>query len=245
MVIWFKPWIPFTEGKKITCTYWNAHIFLSLYYCEKFKVEYVILLNLAWFLLFRLSATNPPPTPPNRYPEEPQRNAVHSASNNERQSGAGLSPILSAARGFKPSLLLDPNYRRDLISRLSAASSSLLSPQGKPSSVPAQPNSGLIPPIHFEHMPTVENQHNPAGYNVSNMDSHVVEDEILQSVIRNSMLDIEVGVYWITTNKKKKLLWAYVFPYNAGHTWRWTFGETISPRRRWFGTCSRVFLGGQ
>ncbi|CAN7116806.1 plant UBX domain-containing protein 9 isoform X1 [Brassica rapa] len=63
----------------------------------------------------------------------PQYNAVEDNSHHVRSGGAGsesrpvpggLPSLLSAARSFRPSLLLDPNYRRSLLRQLSGSASS-------------------------------------------------------------------------------------------------------------------------
>ncbi|CAN6981030.1 unnamed protein product [Brassica oleracea var. botrytis] len=63
----------------------------------------------------------------------PQYNAVEDNSHHVRSGGGGsesrpvpggLPSLLSAARSFRPSLLLDPNYRRSLLRQLSGSASS-------------------------------------------------------------------------------------------------------------------------
>ncbi|KAL0675485.1 hypothetical protein Bca4012_003466 [Brassica carinata] len=63
----------------------------------------------------------------------PQYNAVEDNSHHVRSGGGGsesrpvpggLPSLLSAARSFRPSLLLDPNYRRSLLRQLSGSPSS-------------------------------------------------------------------------------------------------------------------------
>ncbi|KAJ6679611.1 PLANT UBX DOMAIN-CONTAINING PROTEIN 9 ISOFORM X1 [Salix purpurea] len=50
----------------------------------------------------------------------PQNNFAD--TRNQMQSGErGILPFLSAARSFRPSLLLDPNYRRNLYSQIGAS----------------------------------------------------------------------------------------------------------------------------
>lgn len=63
----------------------------------------------------------------------PQYNAVEDNSHHVRSGGGGgsesrpvpggLPSLLSAARSFRPSLLLDPNYRRSLLRQLSGSGS--------------------------------------------------------------------------------------------------------------------------
>ncbi|XP_024018229.1 plant UBX domain-containing protein 9 isoform X2 [Morus notabilis] len=83
-----------------------------------------------------IHVAHPPPAP------IPQHSFTN---NNESQFGRGLFPILSAARSFRPSLLLDPNYRRDLFNRIGAAAitgpASLHSPPGAVMGLPVEPNS--------------------------------------------------------------------------------------------------------
>lgn len=51
----------------------------------------------------------------------PHYNAIE---DNSRPVSGGLPSLLSAARSFRPSLLLDPNYRRSLLRQLSGSASS-------------------------------------------------------------------------------------------------------------------------
>lgn len=65
----------------------------------------------------------------------------------------GLPSLLSAARAFRPSLLLDPNYRRNILRQLSGSASSGSPPpsshSGEVTGFPAQPtwvNDQIRPP---------------------------------------------------------------------------------------------------
>ncbi|PON62675.1 UBX domain-containing protein [Trema orientale] len=109
----------------------------------------------------------------------PQHSYVN--TNNETQFGGGLLPLLSAARSFRPSLLLDPNYRRDLFNRIGAGGFT-----GRQEPLLTQPgavhHSGLRPNIGDDHIPT--------EYSTSQMDNHV-EDEMVQAAIMASKQEVE------------------------------------------------------
>lgn len=123
----------------------------------------------------------------------------YTENSNETQFGRGLFPLLSAARSFRPSLLLDPNYRRDLLNCIGASGFTGRQPlvtQPEPvMGVPVELNSRHEQIHHSEPRPNIGDDHIPTEYNASQMDNHV-EDEMFQAAIRASQQEFEVGS-WI------------------------------------------------
>ncbi|XP_062090249.1 plant UBX domain-containing protein 9 isoform X5 [Humulus lupulus] len=125
----------------------------------------------------------------------PQQN--YTDRNNETQFGGGLLPLLSAARSFRPSLLLDPNYRRDLFNRIGAGGFTGRQPlvtQPAPvpvTGIPAEFNNSRHHQIHHSGLsPNIGNDHMPTEYNTSQVDNHV-EDEMVEAAIRASKQEFE------------------------------------------------------
>ncbi|KAJ9171329.1 hypothetical protein P3X46_014714 [Hevea brasiliensis] len=79
----------------------------------------------------------------------PQSNYVDTS--NQMQTGSrGILPFLSAARSFKPSLLLDPNYRRSLLNQFGA---SVFTSNEPLHSRMGEFNNGSEPPYHYGARP--------------------------------------------------------------------------------------------
>ncbi|KAJ7962315.1 Plant UBX domain-containing protein 8 [Quillaja saponaria] len=119
--------------------------------------------------------------------------------NNHNQVGSrGLLPLLSAARRFRPSLLLDPNYRREIYNRLGASASNSHSPHGShPAMVRGVPLESSGPFEQFHHVglsPTNENMTgNSSSHGREINDMHTsdgygndIEEEMIQAAIRAS-----------------------------------------------------------
>ena len=106
--------------------------------------------------------------------------------------------MLSAVRSFRPSLILDPNYRRDLFNRIGAGGFTGPEPlpaQTEPvTGIPVEFNSGHDQIHHSGLWPNVGDNHIPTEYNTSRMDNHV-EDEMVQAAIRASKQEVEVGIW--------------------------------------------------
>ncbi|KAM6601212.1 hypothetical protein CsatA_020821 [Cannabis sativa] len=132
----------------------------------------------------------------------PQQN--YTDRNNEPQVRGGFFPFLSAARSFRPSLLLDPNYRRDLCNRLGAGGFTSREPlvtQPAPVPVPVPvpvPFTSIPGDFYSRHdqiqhsglSPNLGNDHMPTEYNTSQVDNHV-EDEMLEAAIQASKQEFE------------------------------------------------------
>ncbi|XP_024018228.1 plant UBX domain-containing protein 9 isoform X1 [Morus notabilis] len=134
-----------------------------------------------------IHVAHPPPAP------IPQHSFTN---NNESQFGRGLFPILSAARSFRPSLLLDPNYRRDLFNRIGAAAitgpASLHSPPGAVMGLPVEPNSRHEQLHHSTVRSNVGDDHNSTEYSASHLDNNV-EDAMIQAAIMASKREAEAS----------------------------------------------------
>ncbi|GMN68695.1 hypothetical protein TIFTF001_037751 [Ficus carica] len=124
----------------------------------------------------------------------PQQNFI--ADNNESQVGRGLFPLLSAARSFRPSLLFDPNYRRDIINRIGAAGfagrSSTQSPPGAVMGLPIEPNSRHEQPHHSVLRPNIGDDHISTEHSASHLDNNNVGDEMIQAAIIASKREAEM-----------------------------------------------------
>ncbi|GAV85587.1 UBX domain-containing protein/UIM domain-containing protein [Cephalotus follicularis] len=126
----------------------------------------------------------------------PQYNSVH--KNNESRS-RGVLPLLSAARSFKPSLLFDPSYRRNLYNQIGA---SAFTSRARYYSHTGEFGSGNMQPHQSGPMPVFEDaigtsSHGPSFQeNVLN-DGEVhqygndIEEEMFQAAIEASKKDFE------------------------------------------------------
>ncbi|XP_048332721.1 plant UBX domain-containing protein 8 isoform X2 [Ziziphus jujuba] len=130
--------------------------------------------------------------------------------NNQSHLGqGGLLPMLSAVRSFKPSLLLDPNYRRGLFNQIGAfgfpARAPVLSQPGEVTGIPvgfnsrdeALHHSGSRPNIEDvtgTSMPHSQGIHRDAGVaelNRSHAYASDVEEEMIQAAIKASTEEAE------------------------------------------------------
>lgn len=145
----------------------------------------------------------------------PQYN--HMDVNNQNYVGSrGLLPILSAARRFRPSLLLEPNYRRelrDLYNRIGSTAftsrASHASHAGEVKEVPVGINSAFEQPHHsglnstsvdvtgnsLSHgrgiygMDDFQGGFNLSQPNTSHMPNNATEEEMIQAAIEASKLE--------------------------------------------------------
>lgn len=132
--------------------------------------------------------------------------------NNQSQSQydqRGLLPMLSTLRSFRPSLLLDPNYRRGLLNQIGAAGftgpAPLPSYPGEVRGIPVVPNSRNEEAHHLGLRSSVEDvtgtsmphsqgiQRNreaiidgPTDLSTSHADHNDIEEEMIQAAIRAS-----------------------------------------------------------
>ncbi|OMP00518.1 hypothetical protein COLO4_12615 [Corchorus olitorius] len=151
----------------------------------------------AHFLELERSITNPPSSVSSQY------NSVD--MNNRNGVGMrGIAPFISAVRSFRPSLLLDPSYRRSLLSPVGASSFNhqATSPQmGEVTGFPVGFSGGSDNPLHSRVRPALIDSTGPPSYfgggvreNVMRDDhQHIndVESEMMQAAIEASKRDFE------------------------------------------------------
>ncbi|WCJ23151.1 UBX domain-containing protein [Euphorbia peplus] len=89
------------------------------------------------------------------------RHDLADASFQRQSRPRGILPLLSAARSFRPSLLLDPNYRRNLFNQIGVSVSSSHDP---PYTQPGELNYGYGQPYHSLPMPVEETGRNSASH---------------------------------------------------------------------------------
>lgn len=125
-------------------------------------------------------------TPPYNFPQVSNQNQVAPQQ--------GLLPLLSAARSFKPSLLLDRNYSRDFYNRIgSALTGRAPSPShpGEVTGVPVDFNTGNEQPHLSGQRPTIPDvartELDASRY------GNDVEEEMIQAAIEASKRDTEMG----------------------------------------------------
>ncbi|XWS46015.1 hypothetical protein CRYUN_Cryun14cG0028800 [Craigia yunnanensis] len=120
--------------------------------------------------------------------------------NNQNRVGTrGILPLISAVRSFRPSLLLDPNYRRSLLNQIGASNFNhhATSPHmGEVTGVPIGFNSGNEHPLHSGVRPAITESTGPPSYygggiygNVSRDDHQHINDletEMMQAAIAAS-----------------------------------------------------------
>ncbi|XP_022147325.1 plant UBX domain-containing protein 9 [Momordica charantia] len=126
----------------------------------------------------------------------PQHNYTN--VNNESQGGQnGLWPLLNAARSFRPSYLLDPNYRRQFFDQMRRSRS-----MGPPSSishsqpggmgpVPLEFNSFAAQPSHQVRRTTFEDGNNTSSSSYQQIGSDT-EDGMLRAAIEASKQDSDL-----------------------------------------------------
>ncbi|KAK8501419.1 hypothetical protein V6N13_016132 [Hibiscus sabdariffa] len=151
----------------------------------------------AHFLELERSITNPITAASSRYDSVDMTN----------QSGfgtRGIVPLISAVRRFRPSLLLDPNYRRNFLNQIGAPNSNhqATSPHmGEVTGVPVGFNSGNEHPMYSGVRPAIMDSpgtpsyHGGGIYNNVSRDGHQqidgVESEMLQAAIEASKQEFE------------------------------------------------------
>ncbi|XP_021280063.1 plant UBX domain-containing protein 8-like isoform X2 [Herrania umbratica] len=151
----------------------------------------------AHFLELERSITNP------TYAVPSQNNSVD--MNNQNGVGMrGIVPFISAVRRFRPSLLLDANYRRNLLNGSGASNFNhhVTSPHmGEVTGVPVGFNSGNEHPLHSGVRPAITDSTGPPSYygggiygNVSSDDHqhpNDIECEMMQAAIEASKREFE------------------------------------------------------
>ncbi|KAM1486347.1 hypothetical protein ACFX2I_000555 [Malus domestica] len=95
----------------------------------------------------------------------------------------GLGPLLSAARSFRPSLLFDPNYSRDLFNRITGRAP-LISQPGAVPGVPVEFNRG-------NDQPHLSGQRPPIQDMTGNLHGSDVEEEMIRAAIEASKQDAQ------------------------------------------------------
>ncbi|KAL1198140.1 Plant UBX domain-containing protein 9 [Cardamine amara subsp. amara] len=121
--------------------------------------------------------------------------------NESRPVPGALPSILSAARAFRPSLLLDPNYRRNIFRQLSGSalsgSPSPSSHTGEATGFPAHSTWGndQIRPPGLRHSPSYGSQVHGGTYRdaVSPVDNNDAEEEMIRAAIEASKKDFQEG----------------------------------------------------
>ncbi|XP_050384989.1 plant UBX domain-containing protein 8 isoform X2 [Argentina anserina] len=133
-------------------------------------------------------STSPSSTAP------PQHNFPQASNQDQVAPQQGLLPLLSVARSFKPSLLLDRNYTRDLYSRIgSALTGRAPSPshQGEVTGFPVGFSPGNEHPHLAGQRPTIpyvaRTEINASRYR------NDVEEEMIQAAIEASKREAELG----------------------------------------------------
>ncbi|XP_044503150.1 plant UBX domain-containing protein 8-like [Mangifera indica] len=156
----------------------------------------------AYFIEGNRSISNPPAgfSPPNNIVD----------TNNRVQPGPSrLLQLLSAARTFRPSLLLDPSYRRSLINEFGASaliSHTPVSRTGGMVGLPGEFNSWNEQPHHAGFMPSDYNGRISPSYQImgtqgnvsrdddSHLDGNDIEEEMIQAAIEASRREDSSGI---------------------------------------------------
>ncbi|KAG2725094.1 hypothetical protein I3760_01G050400 [Carya illinoinensis] len=117
--------------------------------------------------------------------------------NHPIQNGSrGLLPLLAAARSFKPSLLLDPNYRRDLYNRIRASAFNsrrpFISHSGPVGELPQHFNGANEQPYHLGPRQTEDVSGVSLSSDQGTHGNHI-EEEMIQAAIEASKKDFERG----------------------------------------------------
>ncbi|CAN1236840.1 Plant UBX domain-containing protein 9 [Linum grandiflorum] len=129
----------------------------------------------------------------------PQHNPAD-ARNQVRNEPQGILPVLSAARSFRPSLLLDPNYRRNLWSQLGASVFNSGRPphsQNTPYNAFDQPyhQPGVRPVTQDVYQASLTSDVHPYGnmprYDVPHPSDNNVEEEMVKRAIEASKQEIQ------------------------------------------------------
>lgn len=131
----------------------------------------------------------------------PQSN--YADTSNQMQPGSrGILPLLSAARSFKPSLLLDPNYRRNLLNQFGA---SVFTSNEPLHSRRGEFDNGYDQPYHYGARPTFGDEDRTSSThghqfhgNVSrDQEAHLhgddVEEQMIKYAIEASKQEVNKG----------------------------------------------------
>jgi FAS-associated factor 2 len=163
-------------------------LFFGSIFSNKFtKHLFLALLSLFSLCSFWIS-TSPAST------SSPQYNFPQVSNQNQVAPQQGLLPLLSAARSFKPSLLLDRNYSRDFYNRIGSALT------GRAPS-PSHPGEVTGVPVDFyagNEQPHLSGQR-PTNPDVARTEldasryGNDVEEEMIQAAIAASKRDAEMG----------------------------------------------------
>ncbi|KAK7274582.1 hypothetical protein RIF29_15678 [Crotalaria pallida] len=150
----------------------------------------------------------------------PQHN--YSDVNNQNRTGSrGILPFLSAARRFRPSLLLDPNYRRelrDIVNGIGATTPTNHAPHashpGEVGQVPSGFNSAFELPHHQSRLSSTnadrtgnlssdgwgvydyQNDYNLAQSSTSHLPDNEIEEAMIQAAIEASKKESREGSSW-------------------------------------------------
>ncbi|CAN1747932.1 Plant UBX domain-containing protein 9 [Linum perenne] len=124
------------------------------------------------------------------------------ARNQVRNEQQGILPVLSAARSFRPSLLLDPGYRRNLWSQFGAS----VFNSGRPPPAQTVPydnaydqpyQSGVRPVTQDVYQASLPNDEHPYGnmprYDVSHPNDNNAEEEMVRRAIEASRQEIQTS----------------------------------------------------
>lgn len=134
-------------------------------------------------------------------------------NNQSQHDQSGLLPMLSVLRSFRPSLLLDPNYRRGLLNQIGAGGFTGPAPSpsypGEVMGIPVEQNSrndelhhlGLTPNVEdvtrtsMPHYQGVQrnrdtNIDGPADMSTSRAYHDDIEEEMIQAAIRASTQEV-------------------------------------------------------
>lgn len=167
-------------------------MFLIVFFCSIFSdkfTKHLFLVSIILVLpLFFWISTSPAST------STPQYNFPQVSNQNQVAPQQGLLPLLSAARSFKPSLLLDRNYSRDFYNRIgSALTGRAPSPShpGEVTGVPVDFNAGNEQPHLSGQRPIIPDvartELDASRY------GNDVEEEMIQAAIEASKRDAEMG----------------------------------------------------
>lgn len=133
----------------------------------------------------------------------PQHNYSDAKNQNPAGSG-GILPFLSAARSFRPSRLLDPNYRRELRGMVSGISATPFSSPVRPDSHPgeARETPSVLSSTNADRISggrgvygtdDYQNDYNLAQSRTSNVPDNEIEEAMIQAAIEASKKEIKEG----------------------------------------------------
>lgn len=111
------------------------------------------------------------------------------ASSHSHTGQSGILPILSAVRSFKPSSLLDPNYRRNFFNQIGASAFRNSSPVGSPvSNVGVTDLSDMRD--HPGFRPLLHPDYRAGTYNASLYENYA-EEHMIQAAIEASKQEVD------------------------------------------------------